>query len=373
MRRSASCVAVILIAAMIMCGCDTEREHLHKKNYYDIKRNYVSPKDKPNDRTGMPKSGETEPVATVDPADVTLPTYAATPIPTPTPTPAIKIGHGRKYIYDIADMDWARQNVPYFEVSTPEQLAGAVRFYNEEYQYNESSITISLLNDLDLDGYEWVPLNNFAGNIDGRGHTIRNIHLNNPTEPRSNHNGIIGCNGGAIGIFDLRVENAEVNGGEYVGIFVGEGYMLNLVNVYASGSVNSSGNNVGALIGRTSPSTTYDSCSMDVTVNGYTSQYFSYTQQNEADAEKFAKDIYTLTLKDDHTVVRDEVPGHRSRNLTWRVIYEGEIVLGRNAENETEYKYFRSDPGRYKIYLTEFSSEFGGYIRVSNEVEYTIE
>ena len=110
---------------------------------------------------------------------------------------------------------------------------------------------------------------------------------------------------------------------------------------------------------------------MDVTVNGYTSQFYSYTQENESNADKYAKEIYTLTLKDDHTVVRSDEK-HDAWNLGWRVIYNGNIVLERNAENEFEYKYFRDDPGTYKIYLVEFNSDFSGYVRVSNEVEYTI-
>ena len=369
MRRSTACLALVTIAALLMCGCDTGRDHINKKNPYEIKKNYVSSHQKINDRTGAPKSGEeSDPEPTPDYTSPRVTSRNATPTPTPVPnTPVIQ--NGRQYIYDIADIDWARQNAPNFGVSTPEQFAGAVKYINEEYVNNDGvGVTIYILNDLDLDGYEWVPMNDFTGNLDGQGHTIRNIHLNNPLD---GHNGIIGCNGGAIGIFNIKVENAEVNGGNYAGIFVAQGYMLNFVDVYGSGTVDSNGSYVGALIGRTSPSMTYGGCSMDVKVNGYTSQFYSYTQENESNADKYAREIYKLTLKKDHTVVRSDEK-HNAWNLGWRIIYNGDIVLERNAENELEYKYFRNDPGTYKIYLVEYNSEFGGYVRVSNEVEYTI-
>ena len=271
----------------------------------------------------------------------------------------------RTDIYDIADLEWAVNSSPVFSVSTPAQFAGVVRFLNEHEV--EDFVLISIEEDLDLDGYDWLPIDRFNGNIFGGGHTISNIHL---TRPVNEHNGLIGCNAGGIGIFDLTIENAEVTGGEYAGIVVGEGYLLNFVDVYASGTVDSQGEFAGALIGRTSPSTTYGSCSMDVTVNGKRAEYFSYTQQNESRADDFATDIYTLTLDSDYTVHRTD-EDYDPWNLAWRVIYNGEIVLERNAEDEFEYRYFRSDPGEYKIYLIEYNAEYGGYVRVSNIVGYT--
>ncbi len=267
---------------------------------------------------------------------------------------------------DIADLDWAKKQAPHFVVTTPEEFAGAVVYLNT---YGSQDFpTITLQADLDLDAYDWAPIEDFSGNINGGGHTIRNIHL--VTRNRQ-HNGIIGVNGGAIGVFDLNVLDATVYGGKFAGIIVGEGYMLNFVNVYASGEVYSDGEYVGALIGRTSPKMTYDTCSMDVMINGKRAEFLSYTQENEARAFQFEDEIYILTLRDDHTVVRTSVD-RRSHNLTWRIIYNDEIVLERGADDELEYRYSSTKPGKYKIYLTEFNSEFDGYVRVSNIVEYTI-
>ena len=220
---------------------------------------------------------------------------------------------------------------------------------------------------VDLSGIEWVPIRRFQGNLYGNGHTIRNITL----VGENGHNGILGCNDGTIGVFDLNVVDARLYGGNYVGIILGQGYMLNFVNVYASGEIYSDGEEVGGLIGRTSPGMVYDTCSMDVTINGKPAEFLSHTLENEARAFQFEDEIYTLTLKDDYTVVRNDV-NYQAHNLCWRIIYNGNIVLERNAENELEYKYFSSAPGTYQIYLTEFNSEFGGYVRISNIVEYTI-
>ena len=305
-------------------------------------------------------------------------TFKATPTPTPAPTidpssdpekvrnTIAPAAASRTDIYSIADTDWARQNAPLFSVSTPEQFAGVVKYVNEES--NGESVDIYLMADLDLDQYSWLPMNDFSGNIHGQGHTISNIHL---TEPQQGHNGIIGVNGGPIGIFDLRVENAEVIGGRYAAILVGEGYMAGFENVYVSGSVTSDGEFTGALLGRCSPGMVYDSCSMDVMVNGQQAQFHSFTEENESHADDYANEIYTLTLAPDNTVSRSN-ENYTARNLTWRIIYNGEIVLERNAENELSYRYFNDSPGTYTIYLTEYNSQFGGYVRVSNTVEYTI-
>ena len=58
-------------------------------------------------------------------------------------------------------------------------------------------------------------------------------------------------------------------------------------------------------------------------------------------------------------------------SLSWEIIYNGERVLSRNALNETEYKYFKSEPGTYTIYMMSYID--GSYKVVSNVESYTIE
>ena len=349
MRRS-NCLVLFIVCACLIAGCEPHgsvNDKGHRRTLQDL---YEECNGK----------GVEEYIPDVTP----IPAPTVTPVPSVTPAPHTT-SSGRISIDDIADVDWARQHAPSFPVSTPEEFAGTVLYLNSNQC---EGIDIYIMNDIDLDDYDWRPLDDFAGIINGQGHTISNIHL---VDPSGNHNGIIGCNGGAIGIHDLRVENAEVRGGGFAGIFIGEGYLINLDNVYASGTVESDGEFVGALVGRTSPSTTYDTCSMDVTLNGYAAEFFSYTQENEAHADLFAEEIYTLTMAEDHTVTRSE-EDYDAWNLGWRVIYNGEIVLDRNAEDELEYRYYIQDPGEYEIYLVEYSSRYSGYVRVSNIIEYTI-
>ena len=93
----------------------------------------------------------------------------------------------------------------------------------------------------------------------------------------------------------------------------------------------------------------------------------------------YAQELFTLTIDDTYTVTRDDIPDFQyqlgpdyGNQLTWRVIYNGTIVLERNAEGEFSYQYFIQDPGKYQIYLTTYNREFSGYVRISNIVEYEI-
>ena len=64
-------------------------------------------------------------------------------------------------------------------------------------------------------------------------------------------------------------------------------------------------------------------------------------------------------------VIRSEAPAESHRNLTW--VFrdtDGFQVLGRNAEGETRYRYFR--PGTYTVVLEAFG--VGHYVPVSNTV-----
>ena len=77
-----------------------------------------------------------------------------------------------------------------------------------------------------------------------------------------------------------------------------------------------------------------------------------------------------IWLDEDHYVHRTGVDDDTA-SIAWVVLYNGEEVLERNALNETEYKYYRSDPGVYTIYLESFVD--GSYKAISNIVSYTIE
>ena len=369
-------LSLLLCASLFLSACSKKETEETRKRKKSTKKETTETTLPPSDDSAFNvDTEEPDPSDTgSDPADDTT-RDPKRPRKTTSPS-ATTNASGRIAMSDIADLDWAGSVFPVFECGTPEQLAGAVMYINEHGCDEYGMTTITLLRDIDLDDYEWEPIDDFSGNIDGQGHAIQNIHLNTPHD---GHNGLIGVNGGAIGIWSLRIENAEVTGGDYVGIFIGEGYMLNCVSIYGSGTITSDGSCVGALIGRTSPSTTYDSCSMDVTINGEPAEFFSFTEENESHSDEYAQELFTLTIDDTYTVTRDDIPDFQyqlgpdyGNQLTWRVIYNGTIVLERNAEGEFSYQYFIQDPGKYQIYLTTYNREFSGYVRISNIVEYEI-
>ena len=70
-------------------------------------------------------------------------------------------------------------------------------------------------------------------------------------------------------------------------------------------------------------------------------------------------------FRDGCGVVRSEAPVESYQNLTW--VFrdaDGFEVLGRNAEGETRYRYFR--PGTYTVVLEAFGDSH--YVPVSNTV-----
>ncbi len=90
----------------------------------------------------------------------------------------------------------------------------------------------------------------------------------------------------------------------------------------------------------------------------------TYTIGNDKTSE-----MIEITLDDDNTVTRPSVSGYE--NLGWIVKYNGEQVLDRNAKNELTYKYYRTMPGTYEIYVTAWKDR--EYVQISNTVTYTIQ
>lgn len=271
-------------------------------------------------------------------------------------------------ILEIADIDWAMENSPYFNVSTKEQLAGVVYYANAiNDPYNQLFLTLE--KDIDLDGISWVPMgwlgsgnNSFNGVIDGQGHTIKNMHIK--TE-YFNHAAFIAYSTG-LEVKDINFEDAYVVGGTYTGIVGGEIYSTKeWTNVNVSGYIEGSGKEIGAIIGREAY-INFKNCSADVyTVNSNRKkvriEYFSHRQEvleNTPVTEDF-----TLKVNKDGSVSRTEQEGFR--NLCWHIENNGQLLLQRNAENElelpAEYAYSGST-----IWLEAYTGET--YTRVSNIV-----
>ncbi|MCX5634346.1 MAG: hypothetical protein NTW55_00695 [Planctomycetota bacterium] len=106
-----------------------------------------------------------------------------------------------------------------------------------------------LMADVNLAGVTLTPVGNgstqFTGVFDGNGHIIRNIEINTPG---SSYVGLFGyVNGGQIK--SLGVEEANIQGRNYVGGLVGNQNAGTINACYATSTVSGSGDLVGGLVG----------------------------------------------------------------------------------------------------------------------------
>jgi len=274
-------------------------------------------------------------------------------------------------IMELADKQWAIENAPLFHVSTPEQLASAVYYING--LNNSASIVLDA--DIDLTGYDWVPIGwqssgntAFSGNVDGGGHKITGMTIRSD----GSDVGFIGYGMGEV-LNDITFENADVSGDSCVGIAGGEIYGASaLENIHVSGKITAQGDDYGGIIGREA-GTNFVNCSADVEINGEKADYLSYRLKVVDETE--VVETFSLTLNDDHTITRDDHEGFR--NLCWHIELNGQTVLDRSAVDfyteepelvlNTEYQWIKGSSGKHTIYLTAFID--GQYIRVSNIVE----
>ncbi len=130
-------------------------------------------------------------------------------------------------------------NVYPHSISTADQLASiGMGYYGLDHAY-------SLLDDIDLTGYDWEPIGDggapFSGTFDGGRHVIRSLAVDTDLDDA----GLFGVSSGTIRFLGL--ENVNVAGGDRVGALVGTNRGM-LSNVYAKGAV-SGGDGVGGLVG----------------------------------------------------------------------------------------------------------------------------
>jgi len=118
---------------------------------------------------------------------------------------------------------------------------------------------------LDLSGTVWsmavVPW--FEGTLDGNGHVISNLRIQG-----SEYLGLFGQLGIGAEIYDLGLENMDVNGlGAYIGCFAGSNVGANISRCHSDGIVTGRGS-VGGLVGKNYKGSINQSFSA-ATVNGY--------------------------------------------------------------------------------------------------------
>lgn len=273
-------------------------------------------------------------------------------------------------ILSLADKDYIDKYAPsgYFLAGTPQELASFAYYVNTQ-PLEQGQVSLELTADIDLSGYNWAPMgwsggagtdHPFAFCVYGKEHTIKNMTINS----NGSNAGFIGW-GTVCGVFDLRIEDAVVEGGDNVGVITGQAIMGNYSNCYASGTVE--GYSAGSMLGYEA-NCSIKNCSADVTVNGEKFDFISWNEKEKS--EIVIDDPVTITIDENYTVTRPLVEGYA--NLGWMVFKDGEQVLHRNAEDEMNYCYFGNERGHsYKIYLTAYVK--GQYVPISNIIEYTVE
>lgn len=99
-------------------------------------------------------------------------------------------------------------------VNNPYQIANDAQL-NAVRNYPESNFI--LLNDIDISGYNWIPIPKFSGSLDGKGHTIKNLKMDyrirNDDEVKyhSYSFGLFSDTTLSSGIKNLNLENVDVS------------------------------------------------------------------------------------------------------------------------------------------------------------------
>lgn len=281
-------------------------------------------------------------------------------------------------IVDLVDHDYIEESGYIFHVSTPEKLASAVYYVNTVNSEFPVYAEIYLDSDIDLTGYDWMPIGwvskdnshacNFVGVIDGQGHTIKGLKINGRQSC-----GFIGYST-SVELKNISFVDADITGSWCVGICAGQIIGNGLwENVHASGNLNIKGNaNEGGLAGWITD-LRFEDCSADFTINGGDEVMHYLTYKEKRTDEIGIQETFNLTLNDDNSITRDDHPGFR--NLTWHVEFNGETILGRDAEDnmtlfESGYMFRNDNSGTYTIFLEAYVDDI--YIRVSNIIEFTI-
>ena len=126
-----------------------------------------------------------------------------------------------------------------------------------------------LMNNIDLEGYDWTPVgttaNPFLGEFNGNGYVISNLKIIKPDE---NDLGVFGYTG-TSSISNLGLENIEINGKDHCGSLVGYGGGT-VKNCYSTNAVISGRHIIGGLIGWDfTNSISFCYSNSDVSGNGY--------------------------------------------------------------------------------------------------------
>ncbi len=154
----------------------------------------------------------------------------------------------------------------WYVITTPEQFC-----YITALASKNSSTNIKLAADLDMSGYDYTPISGgYAGTLDGQGHTISNLIINNP----DTRGQALISQAGPCTVKNLTLDNTcSITGGGYSAGFVAESTAagtLTLENLFMHGTVVSNGANGAAIyscnMGNVATAIIIKNCGMSGTV-----------------------------------------------------------------------------------------------------------
>ena len=143
-----------------------------------------------------------------------------------------------------------------YEISNAGQLFRVA----EIIKGGNDSLSARLVNDIDLSGYEWTPINSFDGSFDGNYHVIRNMTV---TVSGTANAGFFGNISHWTKVRAIGFENAAVTntGTGYTGILAGKvGQFSEVSDCYAQGTVSGADGQTAGLIADIGSSTSINNC-----------------------------------------------------------------------------------------------------------------
>ena len=166
-----------------------------------------------------------------------------------------------------ADTSWYNAAETTFILTTAEQIAGLATLVNNGNDF--AGISVSLDDDIDLDGRQWTPIGTgdaFNGIFDGSGHTVSNLAVGTSASPGALLGGLFGTADTYARIRNLSVEGSvyTAGSGNHAALLAGV-CMGDIENCHVSGIVKSDSNAGGLTAMATGSIIT---CSSDATVTG---------------------------------------------------------------------------------------------------------
>lgn len=105
-----------------------------------------------------------------------------------------------------------------YEVSSPDELAWIADFVNQ----GNTTISIKLMNDIDLNNKEWSPIGtsskHFRGSFDGGSYTIKNLSIN---KADGSDLGLFGYTNSGINVKNVTLDGVNIVGNQRIGSLVG--------------------------------------------------------------------------------------------------------------------------------------------------------